>query len=83
MSGLAFDKSAPQGSGIDKVSVFLDDRDAGGQHLGDATLDKANFSVTADFSRANPGSHTLHVYARSALGGREVSVNFPINVAAR
>jgi len=83
MSGRAFDKSATQGGGIDKVSVFLDDRDSGGQHLGDATLAQANFSIAADFSRATPGKHTLFVYARSSLNGREINVNFPITLATR
>jgi len=80
MSGLAFDKSATQGSGIDRVSVFLDDRDSGGVHLGDATLAQAKFTVPADFSRASTGQHTLFVYARSATNGRETSVSFPISV---
>ncbi len=80
MSGQAFDRSSSQGSGIDRVSVFLDDRDSGGQHLGDATLAQANFNVTADFSRASTGTHTLFVYARSAATGREISVSFPITV---
>ncbi len=80
MSGRAFDRSAAQGSGIDKVSVFIDDRDSGGQHIGDATLNQAQFSVTADFSRASQGQHTLFVYARSVLNGREINVSFPITV---
>lgn len=80
MSGRAFDRSATQGSGIDKVSLFLDDRDSGGQHLGDATLAQAKFTITADFSRANPGKHMLFVYARSSLNGREINVNFPITI---
>ncbi|HET6317624.1 MAG TPA: hypothetical protein VFG86_14275, partial [Chloroflexota bacterium] len=80
MSGRAFDSSAAHGSGIDKVSVFLDDRDSGGQHIGDATLSQATFNVTADFSRASQGQHALFVYARSALNGREINVSFPITV---
>jgi hypothetical protein len=85
MQGLAFDRSAPQGTGVDKVSVFLDDRDAGGQHLGDATLGQPNaggFSVSADFSRAS-GKHALFVYARSSVTGREAVLSFPINVGTR
>jgi hypothetical protein len=85
MQGVAFDRSAPQGSGIDKVSVFLDDREAGGQHLGDATLGQPNaagFTINADFSRAS-GKHMLFVYARSSITGREAVLSFPISVGSR
>lgn len=83
MTGTAFDRSATQGSGIDRVSVFLDDRDGGGTHIGDAKLGEPNaagFSVTADFTRASVGKHTLFVYARSAVTGRETTVSFPISI---
>lgn len=82
MQGLAFDRAATSGSGVDRVSVFLDDRDRGGQHVGEATLGQpgaTGFSVTTDLSRVG-GSHTLFVYARSAVTGRESVVSFPITV---
>jgi hypothetical protein len=82
MQGQAYDRAANTGSGVDKVSVFVDDRDAGGQHVGDAELGKpgANgFTVTADLSRAG-GGHTLFVYARSSVSGRETVISFPITI---
>src|SRR5579864_5704475 len=82
MQGLAFDRAANTGSGVDRVSVFVDDRDSGGQHVGDATLGQpvANgFSATVDLSRTS-GAHTLFVYARSSVTGQETSVNFPITI---
>ena len=82
MQGLAFDRAANSGSGIDRVSVFIDDRDAGGQHVGDGELGKPNatgFTVTADLSRIG-GGHTLFVYARSAVTGNETVVSFPVTV---
>jgi hypothetical protein len=82
MQGLAFDRAANTGSGIDKVSVFVEDRDAGGQLVGDAVLGQpgaTGFTVTADLSRAG-GGHTLFVYARSSVTGRETVVSFPIVV---
>ena len=85
MHGVAFDRAAADGSGVDKVSVFLDDRDAGGQHLGDAKLGEPNaagFSVSADLSRAS-GKHTLFVYARSSVSGKEAVLSFPISVGSR
>src|SRR5205807_358266 len=38
MQGLAFDRAATTGSGVDRVSVFVDSRDSGGQLVGDAVL---------------------------------------------
>ena len=85
MQGLAFDRAAPAGSGVDRVSVFVDDRDAGGQLVGDAVLGQpvaTGFTVTADLSRMG-GGHTLFVYARSAVSGREAIVSFPIIIGSR
>jgi polysaccharide biosynthesis protein PslG len=82
MQGVAFDRAANSGSGVDRVSVFVDDRDAGGQHVGDAVLGQpvANgFSATVDLSRIS-GAHTLFVYARSAVTGKEAIVNFPVTI---
>jgi polysaccharide biosynthesis protein PslG len=84
MHGLAFDRAANAGSGVDKVSVFIEDRDAGGQLVGDAVLGQpgaTGFTLTADLSRAG-GGHTLFVYARSSVSGRETVVSFPIVVGA-
>ncbi|HEX8968500.1 MAG TPA: hypothetical protein VF937_11505, partial [Chloroflexota bacterium] len=85
MQGVAFDRAAITGTGIDRVSVFVDDRDSGGQHVGDATLGQSGstgFSVTADFSRF-AGNHTLFVYARSSVTSREAVVSFPVVIGSR
>jgi hypothetical protein len=85
MQGEAFDRAATAGSGVDRVSVFVDDRDSGGEHVGDATLGQptpTGFSVTADLSRIT-GSHTLFVYARSSVTGREAIVSFPVSIGSR
>jgi hypothetical protein len=85
MEGLAFDRAASSGSGVDRVSVFVDDRDTGGQHVGDAELGKpgaTGFTVTADLSRLG-GGHTLFVYARSAVTGKEAVVSFPVAIGSR
>ena len=82
MQGLAFDRAATTGSGVDRVSVFLDDRDSGGQLIGDGVLGQptpTGFSATIDLSRTS-GQHTLFVYARSAVTGKETTVNLPVNV---
>jgi len=85
MQGLAFDRAATTGSGVDRVSVFVDSRDSGGQLVGDAVLGQpvaTGFTVTADLSRLG-GGHTLFVYARSSVTGREAVVSFPVVIGTR
>ena len=85
MQGQAFDRAATSGTGVDRVSVFVDDRDAGGQHLADANLGQptaTGFTVSADFSRVS-GTHALFVYARSSVTGKETVVNFPVSIGSR
>jgi hypothetical protein len=85
MQGLAFDRAASAGSGVDRVSVFVDDRDSGGLLVGDGVLGQPSptgFTVTADFSRLS-GKHSLFVYARSSVSGKEATVSFPVVIAAR
>jgi hypothetical protein len=97
VSGRATDSSAQSGSGIDRVQIFVDSRDLGGQQVGEADLNVPTgaspdiaqssiagprFSVLADLSSADLGSHTLFVYARSASSGAEVVAGVPINVGA-
>ncbi|MBV9750439.1 MAG: hypothetical protein JO157_16660, partial [Acetobacteraceae bacterium] len=85
MQGQAFDRAARSGSGVDRVSVFLEDRDTGGQHLADATLGQpsaTDFTATADLSKSS-GSHTLYVYARSAVSGTETVASFPVAIGSR
>ncbi len=93
MEGVAFDSAATTGVGVDRVSVFLGDRDAGGQFLGDATLGTpATTPVPTDqFARAGwtletpalSGSgemNELSVYARSSVTGQETEVDIPISI---
>ena len=85
MQGLAFDRAATSGTGVDRVSVFIDDRDAGGQLVGDAKLGQPSptgFTVTADLSKTS-GGHTLFVYARSSVSGKEAVVSFPVIIGSR
>jgi hypothetical protein len=90
--GYALDKNAApeqgvQGSGIDRVSLYVDkERDNGGTSLGDAELafsDQAAASAYGsqfatsgwrlDFkpTTLHSGSHTLFVYAHSAVTNKE------------
>lgn len=85
MQGVAFDRAASSGSGVDRVSVFVDNRDSGGQLVGEGVLGQpvaTGFTVTADLSRLG-GGHTLFVYARSSVSGHEAVVSFPIAIGTR
>ena len=97
VGGRATDSAAQSGSGIDRVQIFVDSRDLGGQQVGEADLNVPagaspditqssisgpRFSVLADLSSADLGGHTLFVYARSAVSGAEVVAGVPINVGA-
>lgn len=95
IGGHATDTAAQSGSGIDRVQVFVDNRDQGGTQVGEADLNPpsgappnvmnselsgARYAVFSDLSSVEPGSHTLFVYARSAVSGEEVSAGVPVIV---
>jgi hypothetical protein len=82
MQGLAFDRAASTGTGVDRVTVFADNRDSGGQLIGNAVLGQpgaTGFSATIDLSKLS-GSHDLYVYARSSVSGKETVVNLPVKI---
>jgi hypothetical protein len=96
MEGVAFDPSATQGVGVDRVSVFLENRDTGGEHLGDATLGLPNTMTTepaqfgsAGWALTTPAlkglgdGYTLFVYARSGVTGAETVMQIPITVGEK
>jgi len=91
MQGFAFDPSANQQEvGVDRVQVFLEDRDQGGTYLGDATLGQASPHAAGDTQFGHDGwqvtvnlpagAHTLFVYARSSVTGSEAVVAVPVLV---
>jgi hypothetical protein len=80
LQGRAFDPTAPQGSGIDRVYATLDARDAGGRLLAEArpgAADGRGFRLAVDLGDVS-GPHTLCVYAHSAVTGQELMVEAPI-----
>jgi hypothetical protein len=80
--GRAFDKAATTGSGIDRIEVFLDNRDAGGLFLGTGTMMNNNlWSAMIDIPNNQTGLHTLTFYAHSAVSGAELVVEVPVTVA--
>ena len=94
MQGKAFDPAASpdQGGGVDRVQVFLEDRDRGGRQLGNATLGRPNPAAApgSQFAAAGwevqvslpVGTHTLFVYAHSTVTDKESFVLLPIRVGA-
>jgi hypothetical protein len=84
--GLAFDSLAQSATGVDRVEIFLDPREQGGQLIGDATLGGANathspfsYELTAPIPNRK-GGHMLTVYAHSSVTNLETSVSIPITV---
>jgi hypothetical protein len=81
MRGVAYDPLAAQGSGIDRVQLFLEDREKGGTHLGDANLGTSITNGWEIVVSVPPGPHNLFVYARSSETGLESVVSIPVEVA--
>jgi hypothetical protein len=84
--GLAFDPLAQGSSGVDRVSIFLDPREQGGQFLGDAMLGgdvpQAPFGYQLIAALPNrKGGHLLTVYAHSSVTGAEAEVSVPITIS--
>ncbi len=78
LSGVARDPAALSGSGIDRISIFLDDRDHGGIDLLDVTPTSSKFTITVSLPASHLGAHNLVLYAHSAVSGGEASVSVPI-----
>jgi hypothetical protein len=93
LEGVAYDKTAKEGAGIDRVDVFLDSRDDGGLRLGSALLGMNNpsatpgsqwatagFRMVIDLPSNQKGLHTLSFYAHSSVTGSETLVEIPVTI---
>ncbi len=91
MNGVAYDPAATQGTGIDKVTLYLDNRDQGGLFLGQATLGQTNPQAPANSEFANAGftlktnslpnvnsAHTIYVYAHDSQSNKETVLQVPV-----
>jgi hypothetical protein len=80
VEGVAYDPAATDGSGIDRVELFLDTRESGGLSLGSAVpgegdvLSPRAFRITADIPTTTNGGHSIVAYARSAVTGKEAVI---------
>jgi hypothetical protein len=87
VSGTAFDPSATQGSGIDRIEIFLGDRDSGGVMVGQATPGQGSsnprtFQTTITIPHTASGRRDFVVYADSSVNGQQSSESVPVYVGA-
>jgi hypothetical protein len=92
MEGMAFDRAADEGAGIDHVEIFLDNRDTGGLLIGtgqmgapspvpdDPQLSEAGWSAQVNVPRNMVGPRTMFVYTMSSITGGEVVIGIPVVV---
>jgi hypothetical protein len=82
MQGIAYEPLATEGSGVNRVQVFLEDRDQGGTFLGEAALGGPITNGWHIVVNLPLGPHILFVYARSAVTGTEAVLSIPIQVVS-
>jgi hypothetical protein len=88
VSGLAFDPAATQGIGVDRVDLFLGNRDTGGLPLGSAVPGSASdanrraFELTVKLPTTVSGRQDFTAYASSSLSGQAMSVSVPVYLGA-
>jgi hypothetical protein len=92
IEGIAFDRAADQGAGIERIDIFLGNRDSGGVLIGsgqmgapslvttDPELSDAGWTAQVTIPRTMMGAHTLFVHALSAITGGELVVGIPVTV---
>src|SRR5579859_7666612 len=84
LTGVAMDKRASDGIGVDRVDFFLDSRDSGGINIGSASpttipgpFGPGSFQATVSFPNM-VGGHDLVAYAHSSVTGQESIIAVPI-----
>jgi hypothetical protein len=82
VQGDAFDRAASSGNGIDRIDIFLDNRDTGGTFLGTATLGSTSFwQALINLPSNQTGLHELWFYAHSSVTGQTLPVSIPVTTA--
>jgi hypothetical protein len=82
IQGMAYDPLASAGSGVDRVQVFMEDREKGGVYLGDAALGRLGGNGWQIVVNLPLGPHNLLVYARSAVTGAEAVTSIPVYIVS-
>jgi len=92
IEGIAFDRAAEEGPGIERIDIFLEDRDEAGVLVGHGAPgasspapdepELANSGWTGEIMLTSRmlGPHTLFFYALSGITGEEMVVAIPIRV---
>jgi hypothetical protein len=92
IEGIAFDRAADEGPGIERIEVFLDDRDTGGTVVGHGVLGAPNpvpddpelagsgWTAEVLLTSKMTGPHTMFFYALSGVTGEEMVVTIPVRV---
>lgn len=81
ISGDAMDKAAGAGNGIDRIDIFLDNRDAGGLFLGGAQLGPSSFwQATVTLPNNQTGLHELWFYAHSSVTGATETASVAVTI---
>jgi len=82
IQGEAMDQAATSGSGIDRIDIFLDNRDTGGMFLSTATLGTSSFwQSVVTLPNNQTGLHELWFYAHSSVTGQTMSVSVPVTIS--
>ena len=81
IEGMAWDKAAQSGTGIDRIEIFLDDRDSGGTMLTQASFGtNSMWHALVSLPSNQTGLHTLSFYAHSSVTGKEWLVSVPVTI---
>jgi hypothetical protein len=92
IEGIAFDRAADEGPGIERIDVFLNDRDTGGTLIGHGVLGAPNpvpddpalagsgWTAQVTLTSKMTGPNTLFFYALSGVTGEEMVVTIPVQV---
>ena len=81
IEGTASDSAAKQGTGIDRIEVFLDSREEGGMLIGQGSFGSATtWSATVELPDNQTGVHSLFFYAHSTASDKEVVESVPVTV---
>jgi hypothetical protein len=82
VSGVARDPASANGDGIDRVELFVGNRDLGGTEVGEVVPQQGVFAVTARLPTNVIGGTNFFAYAHSAVTGQETAVSVPVFLGA-
>jgi len=79
IQGTASDSAARQGNGVDRIEIFLDNRDEGGTLIGHGSFASGNmWSASVNLPNNATGVHSLFFSVHSAESGQEMVESVPV-----